>query len=206
MGVLRVNIGGEWVDISGNGGTDEVSVGAIEPTEPGVELWYDTEDTPELAGLLPAGGTLGQALVKKTAADYDTEWRSSYSVVAYSQVTANQTGIAANTLTNITGLSVTFTALANHRYRVSMHTQAVPGAPSTCIGFALDSGVVVAQDGSYMGVSANGLDLFPSRILVPVPGAHTYYGAIQIIAGTGNYMLANANVPTWLMVEDLGLV
>jgi hypothetical protein len=76
MGVLRVNIGGEWIDISGNGGTDEVRVGSAEPPA-GVELWYDTDDTPELAaGLLPAGGAAGQVLAKTSAVDYAAAWQN----------------------------------------------------------------------------------------------------------------------------------
>ena len=45
MGVLRANVGGQWIDIAN--GPDEVYVGTDDPSllYPSTELWYDTDET-----------------------------------------------------------------------------------------------------------------------------------------------------------------
>ena len=80
MGVLRVNVGGQWIDIPG--GADEVFIG---PSDPGLtyELWFDTDaSTPPPTGTgLPAGGAAGMVLTKATATDFDATWVSPRQVI-----------------------------------------------------------------------------------------------------------------------------
>jgi len=80
-GVLKAKVANEWVIVAGGGsgggtGTNEVTVGTDAPTDT-TELWYDTDALATAPGVgLLAGGQVGQALVKKTAVDYDTEWKT----------------------------------------------------------------------------------------------------------------------------------
>ena len=80
MPTLKANIGGVWTPISSGagGGTDEVSVGPSPPTDPNIELWFDSDAPgPVSVGVgLPSAGTTGQVLVKQSATDYDATWKS----------------------------------------------------------------------------------------------------------------------------------
>ena len=52
MGTLKALVGGSWVPILGGGGVNEVAVSPDVPTDPNVELWYDTDD-PGIASFQP---------------------------------------------------------------------------------------------------------------------------------------------------------
>jgi hypothetical protein len=56
MGVLRARVGGAWVDIGGD--RDQVWVNPSAPTDPNIELWYDTDAPSLLAPAVYAGRNL----------------------------------------------------------------------------------------------------------------------------------------------------
>lgn len=59
MGVLRVNVGGTWIDVGGGSGSEEVFVGPDDPTgTPSTELWYDTD------AIGPTGIAFGDNMIK----------------------------------------------------------------------------------------------------------------------------------------------
>lgn len=75
MPVLKAKINGVWVPLgSGGSGNDEVDIGPTVPTDPGIELWYDTDDPQGQAGGVPSAGLLGQVLGKLGNEDYNVGW------------------------------------------------------------------------------------------------------------------------------------
>lgn len=78
-GLLFMYYDGFWIEVSGapgpqgaQGDTGDFGI-AISTTSPSTDqLWADLSE--EGAMVVPAGGTLGQVLVKKSDDDYDTEW------------------------------------------------------------------------------------------------------------------------------------
>jgi hypothetical protein len=97
--VLKARVGGAWVDVGG-AGVSEVAIGPTDPGDTTTELWYDT-DEPNLY-------------------DPDTSrWNSAWGVVGTAAMSADHNGIG-STVTDINGLSLTFTAVAGRRYVASM--------------------------------------------------------------------------------------
>lgn len=79
MPVLKAKIDGVWVPLgSGGSGNDEVAIGPTVPTDPGIELWYDTDDPQGQAGGVPSGGVAGQVLTKLGNEDYNVGWGSTF--------------------------------------------------------------------------------------------------------------------------------
>lgn len=176
MGVLKVKVDGSWVDVSS--AADEV---AVQPTDPGAgfDLWYDTDATPVVPS--PA------------------------SVVGYAQgPTSNQTGFAAAVRTDITGLALTFTALANRRYRLSATAMCLPVGPGVCTLNLLESTTVLSEAQGYLANSNTGLSFYTTRIWQPTPGAHSIKAAAYMFAGGSIFQ--SATILSYLMVEDLGPV
>ena len=64
-----------WLEsLKGADGEDGVYIGETEPSNENIKIWLNPAGTSGEEMLLPAGGTAGQVLVKKSATDYDTEW------------------------------------------------------------------------------------------------------------------------------------
>lgn len=57
---------------NGDVGDPGVYVGENEPTDPDVQLWIDTDGTPNYD--IPTGGTAGQVLTKNSSTNYDVSW------------------------------------------------------------------------------------------------------------------------------------
>jgi len=85
MGVLRVNVGGTWVDVVGSG-SDEVFIGADDPitTIPSTELWYDTDATgaPSQGGSLPVYATWAALLASTPPIAGSQAWVTQWNVMA----------------------------------------------------------------------------------------------------------------------------
>lgn len=133
-----------------------------------------------------------------------TDWapRDAGGTIAYAQVTANQAGIT--TITDLTGLSVTFTAATGRRYKIT--------------GFALLSSSVATDvyrisltDGSNNllqlneNVASSTSAPIVMRIDTPSAGSLTYKLRATRQAGTGNVTLnAGPGLPAFILVEDIG--
>jgi hypothetical protein len=73
VGVLKARVGGSWVDIAA-GAIDEVWVGPSAPTDPNVQMWFDTDapavqDANVAWGYIGSDTTSGQVALSTTAAD-----------------------------------------------------------------------------------------------------------------------------------------
>lgn len=125
----------------------------------------------------------------------------------YAQVTSNQTGIT--TMTDLTGLSVTWTAVAGRRYRVSFKVLVF----STV---ANDDANVWVRDGSSASLNAYGVRAVSTTHGIMVAGSHVLTGlsagsqtvklSLQRAAGSGSVALAAASThPSFILVEDIGI-
>lgn len=125
----------------------------------------------------------------------------------YAQVTSNQTGIT--TMTDLTGLSVTWTAVAGRRYRASFKVLIF----STV---ANDDANVWLRNGSSTSLNAYGVRAVSTTHGIAVTGSHVLTGlsagsqtvklSLERAAGSGSVALAAASThPSFILVEDIGI-
>ena len=125
----------------------------------------------------------------------------------YAQVTSNQTGIT--TMTDLTGLSVTWTAVTGRRYRVSFKVLIF----STV---ANDDANVWVRNGSSASLNAYGVRAVSTTHGIMVAGSHVLTGlsagsqtvklSLERAAGSGSLGLAAASThPSFILVEDIGI-
>ena len=132
-------------------------------------------------------------------------WNLPWGVYGYAQVTANQGSIT--TITDLTSLSVTFTAVANRRVRVVGYIEVT----STVLDGAFE---LFITDGSNTAIkratgpilSTTAAVTVPIEIVVtPGAGSVTYKLRLQRTSGSGTYtMSAGATNPAFICVEDIG--
>lgn len=150
-----------------------------------------------------AGGVVARAITSLKA--WIDKWLPR-GEVAYAEVTSNQTGIT--TMTDLTGLSVTWTAAAGRRYRVSFKVLVF----STV---ANDDANVWVRNGSSTSLNAYGVRAVSTTHGIVVAGSHRLTGlsagsqtvklSLERAAGSGSVALAAASThPSFILVEDIG--
>jgi len=177
MGVLKARVAGAWVDI-GAIAPDVVWVDPSAPTDPSIELWYDTDATAYAPDTGPRG-IVGRAV--KTDAQ-------------------NSIGTAA---ADVAGLSVPFTAVANRLYRLSAYLFVLPSASGSAIYTITDAAnaalargdIVPSTSGAHMAVSIWVTTAF-------APGPITV--KVRASTGAGTTNVNGAAAPCTLLVEDIG--
>jgi hypothetical protein len=183
--VLKARVGGAWVDVGG-AGVSEVAIGPADPGDSTTELWYDT-DEPNLY-------------------DPDTSrWNCAWGQVASASVVNAQNGIGA--ATDLTGLSVTFTAVAGRNYVAT--TQCclyINGAGTTDL--ILSDGSNNSINGQNAAMFAAGFVPFPevvSHAFSPPAGPYTVKTKLSAASTTVNTAPSPAR-PGYIKVEDVGPV
>jgi hypothetical protein len=122
----------------------------------------------------------------------------------YAAVTTNQTPIGPS-VADLTGLTITFTAVADRRYRITGY---VPQIVKTSVESAT---VVYITDGSNAEIEKWGQVLAEGKVMsvniqaVVVPGAGSVTYKLRAEAGSGTFdMTVGATRPAWVLVEDIG--
>lgn len=118
-----------------------------------------------------------------------------------------QNGIAAATTTDITNGSVTWTAIANRRYKLSAgiaYTQRTSGGTVTC-RLRDSAGTTIAfSQTTEAAANTQGHHSF-TKTVTPGAGSKTYKLSIDTTAGTIDVVSpGGALVTTYLVVEDIG--
>ena len=119
--------------------------------------------------------------------------------------TASQAGIT--TVTDLTGMSVTFTAIANRNYKVSYHVYAIPTVTNACYSVNLQQGATIKQiaitNGGVSAVGATTVGLYVGTFSA---GSVTLKLTGQLTSGsTGSITFNAVSVLPWiLVVEDIG--
>lgn len=129
-------------------------------------------------------------------------WRQPWGFIGRAVKTDAQNGIGTS-ITDVTGLSVTFTAVAGRLYKVSMHMFVLP--PSTT-----GNAITYLRDGANANLSRSdvppsagshaGIDQFIT--ITPPAGAYTVKASANAGANTMN--VNGVNGPATLLVEDIG--
>lgn len=125
--------------------------------------------------------------------------------MGYAQNTTGQ-GSIGNTFVDLTGLSVTFTAVAGRRYRIHASCHLT----STTAGDEVDLGILEGSTSLQERVTTintanriEGMDAF--AIVTPSAGSHTYKAAARRSGGAGTVsMSAGSTFPAFILVEDIG--
>ena len=130
--------------------------------------------------------------------------------LAWASVTADQTGIAAGAEVDLTGLTETVTVPAGRRLKLTASCNLRrPSAASD--GLML---LLIKEGSTYLGgakrlsgvVSQNQeWHAAPIALVAPSAGAHTYkLTAWNLAAGGTLELKAEANMPAFLLIEDIG--
>ncbi|CAB4136919.1 hypothetical protein UFOVP314_45 [uncultured Caudovirales phage] len=180
---------------------------AASPTDPVVPA-----DTLVLARLSVAAGatSVTNANITDLRVFARTPLRTAWGFVAQASVTAQQNGIT--TVTDLTGLTVTWTAIASRRYRVTAAAE-INGtvAGDLLIVYITDGSNTIQQRAVVTVPSLNsGGGYAHARLelhLSNVSGSVTRKLRLERNAGTGTAgMFAAATTPAYLTVEDIGPV
>jgi len=117
-------------------------------------------------------------------------------------VTASQASITAET--DLTNLTVTVTAGANRRLKISATVPVQNSTPNVQMILSIKEGATYLQQGALIVAGTSVYETIHVEVdLTPTTGSHTYKLALQAAAGTGA-MAATANHPAFLLVEDIG--
>lgn len=145
-----------------------------------------------------------QSALTGWTAPWNTAWGRITSVIK----TANQTGISAET--DISGVNVSFTAIAHRRYRVTcvfnLLTQATAAGTLTgsiYTGASGNAGTRLAAGQITLAISAAGNMTLVSDYQSPGAGTQAYHARLATSAGTCT-VNASATDPLVFMVEDCG--
>lgn len=161
----------------------------------------DFPDTPTTGQLYGSSGTMWR---------FDgTRWASTAGssgargAVAYAQVVVNQSGIA--TETNLTGMSVTWTADPSRIYRTTVRgelTATVAGdIPVVSIRTQTSASV---QRYTQSLPSTAGTSVSVQVVESGLSGSQTRYASLQRAAGSGTFMFGGAPAfPAYILVEDI---
>ncbi len=162
------------------------------------------------AGSYPFGNGNGSTTFSAPFGDPSTlPWNGPRGRIAKAQITAN-VGSMATTATDVTGLSVTFTAYANRRYKVTIQgglDNAATGTQAAAFYLREGSTTMGAIFQSYLAANgANGDQEFGSAVWEGTlsAGSHTLKVSANFTSGSANIFLASATVPAFIMVEDIG--
>lgn len=120
----------------------------------------------------------------------------------FATVAAAQTGISA--MTDLTGLSVSFTSTANRLYRVSFQLRLAQIGSAGLVTAIIADGSN-AQHAAWQGSIAAGdrLSAHLAYLVAPGAGAQTYKVRLSTSAGTVDSLAVSAS-PAMLLVEDIG--
>jgi hypothetical protein len=124
-------------------------------------------------------------------------------VLGYAEVTTSQNGITSETA--LTGMSVTVTADASRRIRVSWRLFLFKQTVDDTVLVSLHEGTTRLQEGGR-SVRANWWDLVTDEvILTPASGSHTY--KVHMTGGEGGGsvdLVASSTRRAFILVEDIG--
>ena len=175
----------QYVDgkLVGGGGTDEVWIGPDEPVDPALELWYDTDDTTSGAG----------------------GWNTAWGVVASVAITTNQGGIAGGSYVDVTGMTLTFNAVAGRRYKATATFIGNASTNADWNAIRIQQGTVTLG-GSQQTINPAGAQEAFSTVMPPrefTAGPVTLKVTTYFGAGVGSIPAA-ADLPNTFIIEDVG--
>lgn len=134
---------------------------------------------------------------------FDKPWNMPWGIVGYAQIVANVTPIAAQA--DVPGLSVTFTAVANRRLKITVEADIQSTVATDHLTFVIMKDAAQIRSGNMYAAKASIPSTFPISVFdTPAAGDRTY--KLQAArTGTGTVtLIAAGNSPAYIQVEDLG--
>lgn len=166
-----------------------------------------TSGTRPTGSLRPTGAVIYETDTGRWLFWTGSDWAAlSSSTVGYTAKTTQQTGIT--TVVDITGLSVTFTAIAGRRYRVSLRALAFSSSAGDVAQVQLrDGGGTVLQLAQIPLPVANfGFIAHCDYVTNSWSGSVTVKAAALRNSGSGTITFeAGATYPAYILVEDIGV-
>jgi hypothetical protein len=135
----------------------------------------------------------------------DSRWNTAWGVVT-SVVKMSSSGSTGTPVID-TGISVTFTPVANRRYAVMFEGLAVVSAAGNVCNLNVTdaANVTVQGGGTSPGVPNTGQSLIVTAIVEPVNTTPLTYKARHFTSGSGTcYFYADGNAPMRMIVTDIG--
>lgn len=135
-------------------------------------------------------------------------WNAPWGGMVYSPKTSNQTLSSAGVYQDITGLSGTFTAVANRNYQIEVYMFATFGGSTNTIDFQLCDGGATTQYQQVSMGSVFGVAL-PYVYLSTVQGSlgagsKTFKVRARPDAGTTSTVNGAASAPSFILIKDIG--
>lgn len=135
-----------------------------------------------------------------------TRWSQPWGTIGYAEITTSPSTFT--TIVDISGLSVTFTAVANRRYRITAGAILSSSVANDVARIWITNGSnTQLQAGSTgaMPTATIGHSVLAQVIKTPSAGSITYKVRAERAIGTGNITLtAGSTVPAYILVEDIG--
>lgn len=124
--------------------------------------------------------------------------------MGYASTTTAQTGIS-STPTDLTSLSVTFTAVTGRRYKISASVRVIQnvGAANNTLSITDGSNVEVGKSLLSVPGGSNGFHT-PIAVVTPTSGSVTYKLRLSTSADNTQTSPA-ATAPAFILVEDIGV-
>lgn len=158
-------------------------------------------------GGLPAWGQLGTGGIADTAVTAaKLATAIPRGVMGYTAKTTEQTGIT--TVVDITGLSVTFTAVAGRRYRVTLQALVFSSVANDIVQIQIrdGSGTVLNLSQVLAPSTTFGVSAACQFVTNGWSGSTTVKAAALRNSGTGSVTFdAGATYPAYILVEDIGV-
>lgn len=180
-------------------GATSIGIGFVRPpTKAGTPADSDYQTA-------PAVGTMVYDTTGSTAwfRAGTNDWRAWPMSLGYAQVTADQTGITAET--DLTSLTATVTVNASRRILVRAHLKLQRTVADGGSNVYIKEGATYLSQDVMVAVFANTQHTLIAEVsLTPTAGVHTYKVAIERF-GTGTLgSMSSANAPAFFLVEDIG--
>lgn len=156
------------------------------------EAYYDTVDK--------------KLLIHSESGVWTPPWNLPWGVVGKALITSNFTWSGSSTV-DVSGLSVTFTALGSRRYRFSIagYTHTSTASPTTMALFVTDSSnTVMAQSNSTATSASQDSPAILIGYKSGLSGSITLKVRVVSTAGGNGTLAASSSSPAWFVVEDIG--
>lgn len=128
-------------------------------------------------------------------------WYTAWGTVGYAAQTATQTGFA--TEADISGVSVTFTPVSGRRYRSTLRVPVADCAVASILAGFIYNGATLVGQGNQSIAAGAGTNHTVQAIHTGLSGSTTLKGRFISTGGSAT-LTASADVPIWLLVEDIG--
>lgn len=149
------------------------------------------------------GGSSTDGTISHTTSTKSLPWPLPWGFIGFAEATGVQTGIT--TSTDVTGLTVTFTAVANRRYKLTAFVNLLQSTNTGNVQVIIADG---SNNSQAIGTDTYAAGEYGTTVAIkgsvsPAAGSTTYKVRINTSAGTVG-LNQGAGYPTMFLVEDIG--